>query len=143
MRFSEIFAERRGPVISFEVFPPKADSLDGLRAVVRHLVELGPDFMTVTYGAMGSTRARTIEVASLLRREFSMEAACHLTCVGSSRDDIGRTLEEIRDAGIENIVALRGDPPQGQATYVAPRGGYSHGHELVRHIRRTGGFGIA
>jgi methylenetetrahydrofolate reductase (NADPH) len=144
MRFAQIYATRRRPIISFEVYPPKPETtLESFRGVLTRLVELRPDFMTVTYGAGGSTRGRTVEIASILRREFAMEAACHLTCVGSTAADIGRTLGEIRAAEGENIVALRGDPPQGQAVYTPPPGEYRHARQLVEHIRGTQDFGVA
>ncbi len=144
MLFPEIYSRRARPVISFEVFPPKPDTpMENFRAVLTRLIGLRPDFMTVTYGAFGSTRVRTVEIAELIRREHGLEAACHLTCVGSSREDIQRIIDEIRRAGLNDIVALRGDPPQGQADYRPPPGGYRHAVELVDHIRRAGGFGIA
>jgi methylenetetrahydrofolate reductase (NADPH) len=150
MRFAEYFARRSGPIISFEVFPPKTDAaMENLRRVLPELIGLEPTYMTVTYGAMGSTRERTLEIATLIKREHGMESACHLTCVGSSRADIERILRRIHGSGIENIVALRGDPPKGDATFVPPPDGYAHGNELVRAIRRFStdsgfaGFGLA
>ena len=152
MRFAEYFARRTGPIISFEVFPPKTDAaMENLRRVLPELVALRPNYITVTYGAMGSTRQRTLEIAALVKQEYGMESACHLTCVGSTRADIDRILHEIRRAGVENIVALRGDPPKGDATFVPPTDGYAHANELVAHIRRfesqardaLRGFGIA
>jgi methylenetetrahydrofolate reductase (NADPH) len=146
MRFAEFYAGSTGPHISFEVFPPKTDAaMESLRRVLPELIELGPSYMTVTYGALGSTRERTLEIAALLKREYHMESACHLTCVGSSRADLDRLLEDNRHSGVENIVALRGDPPRGETTFVPPPDGYSHGNELVAHIRRRYGtaFGIA
>src|SRR6516225_3043087 len=142
MRFAEFYAGKTGPHISFEVFPPKTDAaMESLRRVLPELIDLGPSYMTVTYGALGSTRERTLEIAALLKREYGMESACHLTCVGSSRADIDRILDDIRHAGIENIVALRGDPPRGETTFVPPPDGYSHANELVAHIRRRHGDG--
>ena len=142
MRFPEFYAGTTGPHISFEVFPPKTDAaMDSLRRVLPELIELKPSYMTVTYGALGSTRERTLEIAALLKREYGMETACHLTCVGSSRADLDRILDDIRQAGIENIVALRGDPPRGETTFVPPPDGYSHANELVAHIRRRHGDG--
>ncbi len=136
MRFDQFLANRAGPVISFEVFPPKTDqAMHNLRVVLPQLIELGPSYMTVTYGALGSTRERTLEIASLIKRDFGMECACHLTCVGSSRADIDRIVRDIRRAGIENIVALRGDPPKGEAGFVPPTDGFAHANELVAHIR--------
>lgn len=138
MRFPEYFDPRRGsgPIISFEVFPPKTDAaMDNLRRVLLDLIELRPTFLTVTYGALGSTRERTLEIATMIRRDFGWESACHLTCVGSSRADIDRSLDDIRRAGIENIVALRGDPPKGESSFAPPANGYAHANELVAHIR--------
>ncbi len=142
MRFAELYAGKSGPHISFEVFPPKTDAaMDSLRRVLPELIELGPTYMTVTYGALGSTQERTLEIAALLKREYGMETACHLTCVGSSRADLDRILDDIRHAGIENIVALRGDPPRGETAFVPPPDGYCHANELVAHIRRRHGDG--
>jgi methylenetetrahydrofolate reductase (NADPH) len=146
MRFPEFYAGATGPHISFEVFPPKTDAaMDSLRRVLPELIELGPSYMTVTYGALGSTRERTLEIAALIKREYRMESACHLTCVGSSRADLDRLLDDIERAGIENIVALRGDPPRGETAFVPPPDGYGHANELVAHIRRRhpAGFGLA
>ena len=142
MRFSEFYAGATGPHISFEVFPPKTDAaMQSLRRVLPELIELAPSYMTVTYGALGSTRERTLEIAALIKREYRMESACHLTCVGSSRADLDRILDDIRRAGIENIVALRGDPPRGETAFVPPPDGYCHANELVAHIRRQHGNG--
>jgi methylenetetrahydrofolate reductase (NADPH) len=149
MRFADFYVGKTGPHISFEVFPPKNDAaMDSLRRVLPELIELGPSYMTVTYGALGSTRERTLEIAALLKREYGMETACHLTCVGSSRADLDRILDDIRRTGIENIVALRGDPPRGETAFVPPPDGYCHANELVAHIRRRhgdgrSGFGLA
>ena len=150
MRFAEYFAHRTGPIISFEVFPPKTDAaMQHLRSVLPELIALKPHYLTVTYGALGSTRERTLEIATLIRQDFRMETACHLTCVGASRAEIDRILHRIYRVGIENIVALRGDPPKGETTFVPPADGYAHANELVEHIRgfRPGGsfagFGVA
>ena len=143
MRFSDFYADGR-PAISFELFPPRTDrTLAELEERLPRLIDLGPSFMTVTYGALGSTRERTLEVAARIKQEYGMETAHHLTCVGSSRDEITDVLEEIRSHGIENIVALRGDPPRGETEFTPPEDGYGHGNELVEHISRIGGFSIA
>jgi methylenetetrahydrofolate reductase (NADPH) len=99
--------------------------------------------MTVTYGALGSTQNQTLGIARRLRKEFGMVTAHHFTCVGSGVGEIDRQLDAIRDAGIDNIVALRGDPPQGESEFQAPEGGFAHANELVAHIRARGEFGIA
>lgn len=137
MRFLEYFKYRdKKPVISFEIFPPKTEKgMENLERVLRELAGLSPDFITVTYGAMGSTRDRTLEIASLIKNRFGVESACHLTCVGASGKELDRTLGQIYDAGVENIVAIRGDPPQGAKEFIPPEDGYSYGYELVRHIR--------
>ena len=144
MKFSEIYSSSDSPVISFEVFPPKTScGMDSLRAVLARLVALEPRFMTVTYGAMGTTRSRTVEIASMIHNDLGIECACHLTCVGAPRDQIDGQLEHIHRQGIENIVALRGDPPRGQDSFQAVKGGFSWANELVEHIRSRGGFDIA
>lgn len=136
MRFSEIYSSSPKPVFSFEVFPPKTDAAyNSLKTVLPQLVELEPRFMTVTYGALGSTRERTLEIAALIHQKHQMETACHLTCVGASRSEVNQILEQIRLLGLSNIVALRGDPPQGQANFVPARDGFAHANELVSHIR--------
>ena len=143
MKFADFYADGR-PAISFELFPPRTErTLAELEERLPRLIDLGPSFMTVTYGALGSTRDLTLEVASKIKLEYGMETAHHLTCVGSSRDEITGILEEIHGKGIENIVALRGDPPRGETEFTPPEDGYGHGNELVEHISRIGGFSIA
>jgi methylenetetrahydrofolate reductase (NADPH) len=117
--------------------------MDSLREVLPRLAALEPRFMTVTYGAMGTTRIRTVEIASMIHNEFELECACHLTCVGAHSDQIDAQLDHISRHGIENIVALRGDPPQGQDSFQAVKGGFSYANELVAHIRSRGGFDLA
>jgi methylenetetrahydrofolate reductase (NADPH) len=149
MIFRDVYSDNNRPIISFELFPPKTDAaMSGLQEVLPDLVRLRPDFFTVTYGALGSTQERTLEIASQLQNQFKLSTACHLTCVGSSRSDLDRILGQIEAAGIRNIVALRGDPPKGEASFAPPPDGYSHANELVAHIRareQNGGkrFGIA
>ncbi len=137
MRFLEYFKHGdRKPVISFEIFPPKTEKgMENLEKVLQELAGLDPDFITVTYGAMGTTRDRTIEIASLIKNRYGVESACHLTCVGASRKELDQMLGRIYDAGVENIVAIRGDPPLGAKEFVPPEDGYKYGYELVRHIR--------
>ncbi|GIW82475.1 MAG: methylenetetrahydrofolate reductase [Gemmatales bacterium] len=150
MRFKDFFSAQSRPIISFELFPPKTDAaLTQLHRILPELIELRPSFMTVTYGALGSTRERTLEIASLIKREYQVETACHLTCVGSSRADLDQILRDFYGANIENIVALRGDPPKGEAEFRPPADGYAHANQLVEHIhdfcQRQGivDFGIA
>ena len=148
MRFSQYFTGDK-PVISFELYPPKTDG--GMRSlqerIVPNLLKLNPSYMTVTYGAGGSTQSKTLEIASLIQNKVNVTAACHLTCVGASQNDLNGILNDIRSEGIRNIVALRGDPPQGEETFVPAEDGFAHANELVAHIRSTepqdDGFGLA
>lgn len=138
MRLSEFYTQNRKPVISFEIFPPKTDAaFESLKEALPELVALSPDFMTVTYGAFGSTRGRSLEIASLVKNRFGLSTACHLTCVGASRFELDQRIRDIRRAGIRNIVALRGDPPQGQTAFIPVPDGFEHASELVAHIRRS------
>jgi len=109
--------------------------MESLRALLPRLTALNPSFMTVTYGAMGTTRDRTQEIAALIQREHHLDAACHLTCVGGSKAELTGIIAGIYDAGIRNIVALRGDPPQGETTFTPPADGFQYANELVAHIR--------
>jgi methylenetetrahydrofolate reductase (NADPH) len=142
MKFAD-FYEKGDPVISFELFPPRnTKTMAELEDRLPKLISLEPSFITVTYGALGGTQERTLEIASRIKNEYGMETAHHLTCVGSSRDEITSILEKIRHHNIENIVALRGDPVRGETTFMPSKDGYSHGNQLVEHIREFGGFGI-
>ena len=143
MKLSELY-DGGTPSISFEIFPPRTtEALKALQDRLPRLIELEPSFISVTYGALGSSRSLTLEISSLIRNEYGVETAHHLTCVGSSRSEITAMLEEIRKHDIENIVALRGDPPRGDLVFNATVDGFSHGDELVSHIRDFGGFGVA
>lgn len=142
MKFADFYGKGY-PVISFELFPPRnTKTMAELEERLPKLISLKPSFITVTYGALGSTQERTLEIASLIKNEYGMETAHHLTCVGSSRDEITSILERIRQNNIENIIALRGDPARGETTFIPSQNGYSHGNQLVGHIREFGGFGI-
>jgi len=131
------FARERGePVFSFEFFPPRTD--EGVRALfatVEALRPLAPAFVSVTFGAGGSTRARTVELVKRLKRETEIEAMAHVTCVGASRDEIAATLDQFAEAGVQNVLALRGDPPRGEASFTPHPDGFSHASELVAFIR--------
>jgi methylenetetrahydrofolate reductase (NADPH) len=135
MRIDEIIAVRDEPVFSFEFFPPKSDEGErNLRAALEALQPLAPDFASVTYGAGGSTRDRTLEIVTWLKRELGIEAMAHLTCVGASRDELRATLGRMAQAGIENVLALRGDPPRGQAEWTPHPEGFHYSTELARLI---------
>lgn len=124
------------PSFSFEFFPPKSDeAVAQLERTISELSELDPSFVTVTYGAGGTTREKTIDIVSRIKRETGIEAMAHLTCVGSTRDELREVLDRLVDGGIENILALRGDPPKGETSFTAVEGGFSYAWELVRFIR--------
>jgi len=131
------FARERGePVFSFEFFPPKNEEGERqLFQTVEALRPLGPAFVSVTYGAGGSTRARTVELVKRLKRDVEVEAVAHITCVGSSQEDIGHVLDEVADAGIQNLLALRGDPPRGERAFVPHPEGFRYASELVAFVR--------
>jgi methylenetetrahydrofolate reductase (NADPH) len=135
MQIKDLLSRGR-PAFSFEFFPPKTEeAARQLEQTIAQLRELKPTFVSVTYGAGGSTRERTIEIVTRVKREAGIEAMAHLTCVGSTRDDLAAVLEKIGDAGIENVLALRGDPPKGQTEFKAVEGGFRFAAELVRFIR--------
>jgi methylenetetrahydrofolate reductase (NADPH) len=133
------FARERGePIFSFEFFPPKsAEGEKALFDTVEALRPLGPAYVSVTYGAGGSTRQKTVELVKRLKRETEVEAMAHVTCVGSSRDEIAAVLDEVAEAGVQNVLALRGDPPRGQAAFTPHPGGFSYASELVAFIRAS------
>jgi methylenetetrahydrofolate reductase (NADPH) len=131
------FARERGePIFSFEFFPPRTD--DGVRALfdtVEALRPLGPSYVSVTYGAGGSSRQRTLELVKRLKRESEVEAMAPVTCVGASRDELAALLDELAAAGIQNVLALRGDPPRGERTFVPHPEGFAHASDLVAFVR--------
>jgi len=140
MLIRERLAHKR-PVFSFEFFPPKTEKGEQvLWRSLEQLAPLGPDFVSVTYGAGGTTRARTIEIVSRIKRELGIEPMAHLTCVGATRDDLARVLDQLADADVHNILALRGDPPQGQDKFEVVPGGLRYADELVAFVRERGPF---
>ena len=139
MKISELFSPNRR-LFSFEFFPPKTDAgVQALERTIRELAELQPAFVSVTYGAGGSTRTKTIDLVQWIEREARLTAMAHLTCVGASQDEIGGVVDRLVDGGIDNIMVLRGDPPAGQATFERTEGGFSYAADLVNFIRRRFG----
>ena len=135
MRIGDYLTGERAS-FSFEFFPPKTpQGVESLFATVAELRPLAPAFVSVTYGAGGSTRDLTIELVGRIKREAGIEAMAHLTCVGSGRREIRATLARLAEAGIENVLALRGDPPRGEAAFVRPTDGFGFASELVAFIR--------
>jgi methylenetetrahydrofolate reductase (NADPH) len=136
MRTSEYYKKQKH-TISFEFFPPKTPEGEAkLFRIVTDLKKLGPSFVSVTYGAMGNTRANTLRIVEEIKHKIGLEVAAHLTCVAHSRGEIEAILATLREKKIENIVALRGDPPQGEAEFNPPPDGFRHASELVRFIRK-------
>ena len=143
MRIDEIITARDEPVFSFEFFPPKTDEGErNLRATLESLAELEPDFASVTYGAGGSSRDRTLEVTKWLKQEVGIEAMAHLSCVGTTRAELRATLDGIAGAGIENVLALRGDPPRGESDWKPHPGGLRYSTELVSLIHTHYQFSV-
>ncbi len=136
------FYQSQKYTFSFEFFPPKTSEAEvKLFETVSELKALKPSFVSVTYGAMGSTRANTLRIVGRIKNEIGLEAAAHLTCVAHTRDEIETILGELRQKNIENIVALRGDPPKGESEFRALPNGFHYASELVRFIRKHPKYG--
>lgn len=144
MQLSQYFTPGRC-ALSFELFPPKTEAMvEPLLATVGELMRFRPDFMTCTYGAGGSTRDRTLQVATAVLEKFGVPVASHLTCVGSTKDELRNYLSTAAARGVSYIVALRGDPPKGETTFRMTEGGLRYANELVELIRSEfQQFGIA
>ncbi|MBC8293364.1 MAG: methylenetetrahydrofolate reductase [NAD(P)H] [Proteobacteria bacterium] len=135
MHISEYYTGEE-PVFSFEFFPPANDKAHAsLLKTISELHALQPHFVSVTYGAGGSTRDRTLELVSWIKNTVGLEAMAHLTCVGSSRDELRTMLDRLENAGIENLIALRGDPPAGDSEFKPAADGLSYASELIAMIR--------
>jgi len=135
MRISDLYATSK-PVISFEFFPPKTDK--GFRSLFRTIEELkhiGPGFVSVTMGAGGSTRRKTVDLVRQIQKELGITAMTHLPCVGFERPEIAEILDVLERDGLENVLALGGDPPQGTTEYIPPKDGFTYANELVEFIR--------
>ena len=136
---------RKGRTISFEFFPPRAaEGIPGVLDTVSELTDAySPDFISVTYGAGGSTRHFTEEITVKAKESSGVEVMAHLTCAGQTVDELDEVLQMLEGAGIENVIALRGDPPRGENEFTVTEGGFSHASELVSHIKANYEFGIA
>lgn len=130
--------------VSFEFFPPKTEKMEAqLWDAIERLAPLDPAFMSVTYGAGGTTRERTHATVTRIRQETDIPVAAHLTCVGATREEIDEVARRYWDAGIRHVVALRGDPPDGEDQYVPTPGGYAFGADLVEGLRKVADFEIS
>ncbi|MDB2686214.1 methylenetetrahydrofolate reductase [NAD(P)H] [Mariniblastus sp.] len=142
LSLSELFKTKR--VLSFELFPPKTDK--GEAALYRHveaLLKFKPDFFTCTYGAGGSTQQKTLEILDHVKQNFDIPVTSHLTCVGSTVEQLREYLQQAKSQSVDSIMALRGDPPKGQDKFVAPEGGLAYANELVDLISKEfGNFGV-
>lgn len=135
MRISERL-KAGGPTRSFEFFPPKDDiGFWDLYKTIESLKPLDPTYVSVTYGAGGGTRRKTVDLVGRIKRDIGIEPMAHLTCVAASRDEIARVLDDLRSQKIENILALRGDPPAGTTMFVPVEGGFRYANELIAFIR--------
>ncbi|MCH7843057.1 MAG: methylenetetrahydrofolate reductase [NAD(P)H] [Chloroflexi bacterium] len=142
MKIKDILKKTRP--VSFEFFPPR--TAEGIPAVLETLDGLKayrPDFVSVTYGAGGSTRAFTEEITFEAKRTAGVEVMAHLTCVGQTKEEIHAVLERLEAEGVENVIALRGDPPRGTTEFVPVKGGFQHATDLLQHIKSNFKFGVA
>jgi methylenetetrahydrofolate reductase (NADPH) len=136
MRIDELLAAQDRPLFSFEFFPPKTpEGETNLQRALGELEPLAPDYVSVTYGAGGTTRETTIDIVTSLKADFGIEAMAHFTCVNATREELRATLDRMREAGVENVLALRGDPPAGQERWTKTDGGLEFSRELVELIR--------
>ncbi len=142
MRIGERLRDRL-PLISFEFFPPKDEA--GYRRLyhtIGTLTYLDPSFVSVTYGAGGSTRDLTLELVAAIKHDLGLEPMAHLTCVNASREELARILDRLQAEGIENLLALRGDPPQDQTVFTPHPDGFTYASELVEYVRQRYDFCI-
>ncbi|MYC31511.1 MAG: methylenetetrahydrofolate reductase [NAD(P)H] [Chloroflexi bacterium] len=142
MKIRKILREKR--TVSCEFFPPREeDGIPGVFRAIDRISAFNPDFISVTYGAGGSTRDFTERITMQVKQETDLEVMAHLTCVAQTRDEVHSVLDRLDQAGVENVIALRGDPPRGQENFVATEGGFGHATELIDHIRANFDFGLA
>ncbi|MGF1635080.1 MAG: methylenetetrahydrofolate reductase [NAD(P)H] [Phycisphaerae bacterium] len=131
------------PTVSFEFFPPKTDEgFNKLYGTINQLRELQPSYVSVTYGAGGSTRSKTVELTEKVQNEIGLTAMAHLTCVGHTKDEIGEILDELWNAGVKNVLALRGDAPTG-GRWAQHEGGFANSTELTRYVKNRHDFFVA
>ncbi len=142
MKITDIF-QTQERTFSFEFFPPKTENgYEILLRTIEALRSYRPDFVSVTYGAMGTTQDKTIAITAKIQNEIGITAMSHLTCVGSTEANINEILASLEKSNIKNIMALRGDPPEGQKEFIYTQGGFKNGTDLIRCIKENGRFAI-
>ena len=142
MRIKDILKQSR--TISCEFFPPReSDGINNVLEAAKRLNSYNPDFVSVTYGAGGSTQSFTEEITLRLAHELQIEVMAHLTCVSQTKSELDQVLQKLSISGIDNIIALRGDPPGGDGNFIPVEGGFAHASDLIDHIRNNYEFGIA
>lgn len=143
MRISELFKKNK-PVVSFEIFPPKMDTpMETIYDSLKQFSEMKPGFISVTYGAGGTQKDRTIEIASKIKHDYKIETMAHFTCVGHTKEEIDNMITVLKENQLENILALRGDPPVDQPDFDFSKNVYRYASELITHIRSKADLCIA
>lgn len=138
MKIKDLFKE--GPILSLEIFPPKVEHpIDTIFDTIHELADLDPAFISVTYGAGGSGKGHTVEIADVIQNKYGIEALAHLTCIHSTSEQINDVLQGLKDANVENVLALRGDKPQ-EGTKQLKNNKYKHAKDLIHQIDEFGGF---
>jgi len=142
MKIRDLF-EQKKTVISLEIFPPKLDMpVETIFRTLDELKDINPDFISVTYGAGGKAKDRTVEIASKIKNEYHIESLAHLTCISATKEQIKHTFEEMRKNNIENILAMRGDIPEDPDFDFPNPLQYEHAADLIREVKEEGGFSI-
>lgn len=143
MKIKEMFKQKK-PVLSFEVFPPnKNHDIDTIYETIHELAKFKPDFVSVTYGAGGTTRGKTVEIASLIKNKYQIESLAHLTCVGANKSEIDSIIDEYKINNIENILSLRGDFPKDFDKELQKNGDFQYASDLTKYLKSKGDFSVA
>lgn len=141
MKIKDLFKGK--PLISLEIFPPKPEApIDTIFNTIHELAYLDPAFISVTYGAGGSGKGHTVEIADVIQNKYGIDALAHLTCINSTTEEISSILQELKDANVENVLALRGDKPRGVSSKELINNQYKYASDLIEHIGKFGGFSI-
>lgn len=143
MKISRFFSQKK-PVISFEIFPPNLDiPIETIYDKLESFADLKPNFMSVTYGAGGSKKGRTLEIATKLMKEYQIDSMAHFTCVGHNEHEVNDMMVKMQELGLENILALRGDPPKNMPDFDYGKNAFFYASDLIQHMRKNNDFCIA